>query len=59
MPTRPSNIDCDRSTSLEIRIQELTESIAHRNTYSPLDTDSGLLEEELESLLEIQKNNIK
>ena len=45
-----STLNCDRDDDLTILIRDLKERIAHLNTYT--DTDTGLLQAELESLEE-------
>ncbi len=45
-----STINCDSDDDLTIKIRDLKERIAHLNTYT--DTDTGLLQAELESLEE-------
>ncbi len=45
-----STINCDSDDDLTIMIRDLKERIAHLNTYT--DTDTGLLQAELESLEE-------
>ncbi len=45
-----STINCDSDDELTVKIRDLKERIAHLNTYT--DTDTGLLQAELESLEE-------
>ena len=56
--SRVSKLDCDRGEgNLSLKIRELTESIAHLNTYKE-DMDTGMMELELNELKQQQAQDI-